>query len=95
MPKVGPRVRIHFAQRGVTCEPDFLDQIRKFVKCSGAIVPVELLPDLVPRINVDSGDFAGLSGVLDKGHYQFCAIKVRRCRPSTKLAASATIIIGT
>src|SRR5712671_4876485 len=42
----------------VTCEPDFLDQIRKFVKCSGAIVPVELLPDLVPRINVDSGDFA-------------------------------------
>ena len=82
-------------QRRVTCEPDFLDQIRKFVKCSGAIVPVELLPDLVPRINVDSGDFAGLSGVLDKGHYQFCAIKVRRCRPSTKLAASATIIIGT
>jgi hypothetical protein len=49
----------------VTCEPDFLDQIRKFVKCSGAIVPVELLPDLVPRINVDSGDFAGLSAVLD------------------------------
>jgi hypothetical protein len=71
-------------QRRVTCEPDFFDQIRKFVKCSGAIVPVELPPDLVPRINVDSGDFAGLSGVLDKGHYQFCAIKVRvrRCRPS-------------
>jgi len=25
-------------QRRVTCEPDLLDQIRKFVKCSGAIM---------------------------------------------------------
>jgi hypothetical protein len=32
--------------------------------------------------------------VIHERHYQLYAIKVRRCRPRTKLAASATIIIG-
>src|SRR3984893_13908173 len=40
LPPIG-QVRLEFEsgllQRRVTCEPDFLDQIRKFVKCSGAI----------------------------------------------------------
>ena len=32
---------------------------------------------------------------LDKGDYQLYAIKLSRCRPSTKIPATAMIIIGT